>query len=251
MSRFYNSNRKRNRYEPGSNQPFKLSRSKLELFLNCPRCFYNDRRLGIGQPPGYPFALNSAVDALLKKEFDLYRKAGQPHPLMTRHGIEGIPFAHDRIDEWRDALHAGIQFHDAATNLIITGAVDDLWVNPKGELIIVDYKATSKTEPLGIEADWQIGYKRQMALYAWLFKKNNFLVADIGYFVYCNGLVNRDRFDQKLEFDIAVIPYRIDDSWVDKVIRDAHLCLNSPNPPAHSEDCDFCAYNRALSGNPS
>ena len=30
-----------------------------------------DRRLGIAQPPGFPFNLNSAVDNLLKNEFDL------------------------------------------------------------------------------------------------------------------------------------------------------------------------------------
>ena len=59
-------------YNPLDTKPFKLSRSKVELFINCPRCFYLDRRLKIGQPPGFPFNLNSAVDSLLKNEFDLY-----------------------------------------------------------------------------------------------------------------------------------------------------------------------------------
>jgi hypothetical protein len=57
-------------FDPGSDKPFPLSRSKVELYLNCPRCFYLDRRLGIGRPSGPPFNLNSAVDALLKREFD-------------------------------------------------------------------------------------------------------------------------------------------------------------------------------------
>ena len=60
-------------YNPASTQPFALSRSKVELFMNCPRCFYLDRRLGIARPAGFPFNLNSAVDALLKTEFDRYR----------------------------------------------------------------------------------------------------------------------------------------------------------------------------------
>ncbi len=47
---------------------FKLSRSKIDLFLECPRCFYLGNRLGVSRPPGFPFTLNSAVDALLKKE---------------------------------------------------------------------------------------------------------------------------------------------------------------------------------------
>ena len=45
---------------------WRLSRSKIGLFLECPRCFYIDNKLGTGRPPGFPFNLNSAVDALLK-----------------------------------------------------------------------------------------------------------------------------------------------------------------------------------------
>ena len=36
-------------YEAGMEGPFRLSRSKVELYRNCPRCFYLDRRLGIGR----------------------------------------------------------------------------------------------------------------------------------------------------------------------------------------------------------
>src|SRR3972149_10504652 len=71
MSQYYTANRTCGLYNPKDKKPFKLSRSKLELFTECPRCFYLDRKLGVGRPPGFPFALNSAVDALLKKEFDI------------------------------------------------------------------------------------------------------------------------------------------------------------------------------------
>ena len=66
----YNAQRTRNIFDPKSKEPFRLSRSRLELFVDCPRCFYLDRRLGTDRPPGFPFTLNSAVDTLLKKEFD-------------------------------------------------------------------------------------------------------------------------------------------------------------------------------------
>jgi hypothetical protein len=71
MSKYYNPNRKSNLYDKNSTQTFRLSRSKIDMFINCPRCFYLDRKLGVAQPPGYPFSLNSAVDKLLKKEFIL------------------------------------------------------------------------------------------------------------------------------------------------------------------------------------
>src|SRR5580692_1755104 len=106
----YNPQRVRNLYHPGKQQPFKLSRSKIQDFLDCPRCFYLDRRCGTDQPPGPPFRLNTAVDTLLKKEFDKYREEGKPHPLMLKHGIDAIPFAHPELAQWQENFK-GIQFH--------------------------------------------------------------------------------------------------------------------------------------------
>ena len=94
--------RSRNLYNPDSEKPFKLSRSKVDNFVNCQRCFYIDRRLGVGHPPGFPFNINSAVDELLKKEFDLYRAEAKPHPYMSQIDRELIPFQHEKLDEWRE-----------------------------------------------------------------------------------------------------------------------------------------------------
>ncbi|MDD3156417.1 MAG: hypothetical protein PHP14_03375 [Candidatus Pacebacteria bacterium] len=86
-------------YDKNLKQPFKLSRTKIENFIKCPRCFYLDRKLGISQPPGYPFTLNSAVDALLKKEFDVYRADQKIHPLMATYGVKAVPFKNGKMDE--------------------------------------------------------------------------------------------------------------------------------------------------------
>ena len=126
MSQYYNPRRSRNLYDPSSDKPFKLSRSKLDLFIECPRCFYIDRRLGVGRPPGFPFNLNSAVDTLLKKEFDIHRRAGSQHPLLERYGVDAVPVDHEKLNEWRENFK-GVTFHHRETNLIITGAIDDLW----------------------------------------------------------------------------------------------------------------------------
>jgi CRISPR/Cas system-associated exonuclease Cas4 (RecB family) len=245
MSRFYNPKRTRNLFEPLSKQPFKISRSKIDLFLNCPRCFYLDRRLGVGQPPGFPFALNSAVDKLLKKEFDAHRAAGSAHPLMKSYGLDAIPWNHPKIDDWRDALGGGSQYLHPQTNLIITGAIDDVWINPQQEIIIVDYKATAKDSEVNLDADWQIGYKRQMEIYQWLFRKNNFKVSDTGYFVYANGQADKAAFDAKLEFSVVLLPYVGNDSWVDQAIVDLHQCLMSDEIPLSNPECDYCLYREA------
>lgn len=246
MSQYYRPNRISNLYNPDTSDLFRISRSKIDAFINCPRCFYLDRKLGVAQPPGYPFSLNSAVDKLLKKEFDIHRANGTPHPLMKTYGIDAVPLAHEKIDEWRDSLRAGITHKIDGTNVVVTGGVDDVWVKPNGEFIIVDYKATSKEEEVTLDAEWQIGYKRQMEIYQWLFRKNGYKVSTTGYFVYCNGDTDKKAFDGKLEFAIKVIPYVGDDSWVENTVKDAIECLKSDKLPESGVDCDFCKYRKAV-----
>jgi len=244
MSQYYKGKRTRNIFDPISREPFKVSRSKIELFLDCPRCFYLDRRLGVGRPPGFPFSLNSAVDTLLKKEFDIHRTNKTTHPLMKAYGIDAVPFNHKDLAIWRENFK-GVQYLHPKTNLIITGAIDDVWCDPAGELMVVDYKATSKNEEVNLDADWQMGYKRQMEMYQWLMRQNGFRVSDIGYFVYVNGRTDVKAFDGKLEFDVKIIPYQGNDKWVDGAILDLHKCLMGDRVPAASSDCDYCSYREA------
>ena len=49
-------------FDPASTEPFKLSRSGLELFHDCPRCFYLDKRLGIGRPSTYASTMATLED---------------------------------------------------------------------------------------------------------------------------------------------------------------------------------------------
>lgn len=243
MSEYYKPHRKTDWNFGGKN--FKLSRSRLELFIECPRCFYIDNKLGVARPPGFPFSLNAAVDKLLKKEFDIYRAAGEPHPLMAAHKIMAKPLAHDDLDKWRENF-TGVQYLHKPTGLLITGAIDDVWVNDKNEIFVVDYKATSKTSEVNLDAEWQDGYKRQMEIYQWLLRQNGYNVSDTGYFVYVNGRTDKEAFDAKLEFDIKIIPYKGNGDWVEKAIINAHACLSGDDIPEADPVCDYCNYREAV-----
>ena len=234
--------RKSSRFDPKSTELFRLSRSKIDLYMKCKRCFYLDRRHGIGQPPSPPFSLNNAVDELLKREFDHYRALRKPHPLLVENGIDAVPFQHDELEVWRDALHKGVAAPLRDTNLLITGGIDDVWVNSRGELIIADYKATSKNEEVNLDADWQIAYKRQVEIYQWLFQQNGFQVNETAYFVYCNGNKTGDVFNARLDFSIRLLPYRGSTAWIEPALRELHRCLSSDLLPAPTAGCAHCAY---------
>jgi CRISPR/Cas system-associated exonuclease Cas4 (RecB family) len=199
-------------------------------------------RLGVGRPSSFPLTLNNAVDFLMKKEFDIHRANGEAHPLMKTYGIDAVPLDHEQLEEWRDALKRGISTVHKESNLLLRGGVDDVWVTPKGEFIIVDYKATSKDEEITLDDEWKIQYKRQMEIYQWLFKQNGFKVSDTGYFVYVNGKTDKKAFDGKLEFDVTIIPYTGNSDWVPDVLMKMKECLMSEELPEANPNCDYCSY---------
>jgi hypothetical protein len=240
-----NGKRTRNIFDPKSKEPFKLSRSKLELFLQCPRCFYIDRRLGIGRVSGPPFTLNSATDTLLKKEFDWHRGNGTQHSLMKEFGIDAVPYQHPDMDIWRENFK-GVQYLHKPTNFIITGAVDDIWQTPDEKLHVVDYKSTSTTKEITLDDEWKQAYKRQMEIYQWLLRRNDFDVSDVGYFLFVNADTGREHFNGELKFKLQIIEYMGNDDWVEEAIGYAHDCLVDDQIPDPQEECEWCQYNAAI-----
>ena len=237
-------------FDPFSSEPFKVSRSKIDLFSECPRCAYLDMRLGVKRPSMPAFTLNNAVDELLKREFDIHRAKASTHPLLKKYGLDAVPFNDPRMEEWRDALRRGISYLHEPTNLLIRGGIDDVWVNPAGELIIVDYKATSKKIGPSTEDDLYDSYKRQLEIYQWLFRRNGFIVSPTVYFVYVNGKSDAKAFDGKLEFDIELIPYTGSDAWVEPAVYDLKKMLTSDEIPEIGKafgggPCEYCTYRES------
>ncbi len=236
-------------YLPGQKPAFKVSRSKIELFMQCPRCFWLDVRLKIKRPDGPPFNINKAIDELFKKEFDVYRAKKEPHPIMREYNLAAVvPYAHDKLDDWRETF-VGVQSLHEATNLMIFGAVDDLWVDGNGTVMVVDYKATAKDREVSIGADWQISYKRQMEVYQWLLRRNGLDVSDTGYFVYTNGRMDLDGFNDRIEFRTKLIPYKGNDAWVEPTILKMKQCMDTDTMPPVGVSimggaCEFCTYAR-------
>jgi len=213
----------------------KLSRTKIELSIECPRCFWLNMRANISRPPGFPFTLNNAIDFLLKREFDKHREEGTAHAIIKENKIDAIPYKCPEIDMWRHNF-TGVQVEHKPTDFLVFGAVDDIWINPAGELMVVDYKATGSVEHHIYDS-----YRRQMEIYQWLLKNRGLKVSSTGYFVFAR--VNRDNgfADRKLAFDIFVEPLAGDSSWVEEAIFRARKIYEG-DMPAAGEECEYCRY---------
>jgi len=224
-----------------------LSRTAIEQFIRCPKCFYFHRKLGLKPPSMVPLTLAVATDALLKNEFDAVRKSASTHPLWLRENLNVLAFDHPDIDLWRNNFK-GIRVKWSGSDIEIFGAVDDVWINNDTyELHVVDYKSTSKQGIPTIEGGFGDGYKRQMEIYQWLLSNIGYQVSSTGYFLYVNGNKQGGFYDEYLlgnmRFETNIIAYQGNASWVEQTIANAIDCLASEEiPEASGSNCDSCRY---------
>jgi hypothetical protein len=236
------------RYTPGQTNPFVVSRSKIELFTQCKRCFWLEALEGIKRPSSPPFQINKAIDELFKKEFDSYREAQTPHPIMVNNNVKAVPFKHQNMDIWRDTFK-GIRTVHEPSNLEVFGGVDDVWQDENGNLLVVDYKATAKSKEVSLDADWQQSYKRQLEVYQWLLRQNGFKVSDTGYFVYTNAKFDGDNFNDSLTFTTKLISHTGSDDWIETTLVEMRKSLDGPIPEVGDSimggPCEYCTYAKS------
>ena len=240
-------------YKPYQKENFKISRGRFSDFLSCPRCFYLDRIRGL-KPPGTPgWTLNETTDFLLKKEFDECRKKQIPHRLFSKYGLNDVvPFRHKDIDKWRNSLNAGLQVQYKNSNIILTGGIDDVWIDLNSqELIVVDYKSQAKTGYVEqkdyLEDPYHHGYKIQMDFYAYLLIQMGFKVKDTSYFLVCNANRTKNGFYGQMEFDEYLIPYKWNVNWIDKKVDEMIYLMNQHEIPQPNLSCNNCAYSNQYS----
>ena len=245
--------RKRNIYEPLQSADFKISRSKFSDYLTCQRCFFLDRVGGL-EVPGTPgWTLNETTDLLLKKEFDECREAQKPHRIFNQYNLNHIvPFNHPDMNKWRDSLRHGLMARFKSTNIILTGGVDDIWLNTKNnKLIIVDYKSQAKnieiTDDNYLSDVYHKGYKLQMDFYAYLLMAMGFEVDATSYFYVCNANRGKENFMGKMEFDEYLISYEWDADWIDGNVEAMIRLMNQYEPPNPNPSCKNCAYSQQYS----
>ena len=218
----------------------RLSRSKVDLFIQCPKCFWLNINKKITRLSGPPFSLNVAVDHLFKNEFDQYRGKAIP-PRLSSEGLAFVPAEHQKLSEWRENFKGVTRIY-GTTNIEFFGAIDDLWVDQNNVHYVVDYKATSKADEVSLDADWQISYKRQVEFYQWPLRGNGLTVSDQAWFVYTNGIKDAQPFDDLLKFRTKLISYQGNAAWIEPTLDKLISCIQSLESPSPSEECEYCNY---------
>lgn len=237
----------KSRYKPNSGKKTRLSRSQIEAFISCPTCFWKSHKKGIKAVPSPGFSLNSAVDALVKKEFDIYRKTKETPEIFVENSLSYLKaYDHELMDTWVNVFK-GISYYNEKQNIEWYGGVDDVLLNEiTGQLHMVDTKATSKNgQIMSLDNVYNDGeqYKRQLEIYGWLFKKNGFDVSHIGYLMYYNGIKSKERMGLNLSFERTLIEVALDFSWIDNVTNEMFELLQREECPSlNINRCNVCTF---------
>ncbi len=213
-----------------------LSPTRLNLFKECPRCFWLENNQSIKRPQMvFPTILNG-MDSAVKAHVDNYR-GSLPPELLGR--VSGV-LLHDRntISRWRN-WKTGLEYVDANLDAKLIGALDDCLVD-SDFYVPIDFKTRGYPPKKG---DAEKYYQLQLDVYELLLNENGYPTKGIGYVVYyypsnvqAGGVVT---------FDIEVHKMKTNKSNARTTFEAAVNVLKGRLPQSGTE-CSLCAWHDDL-----
>lgn len=220
-----------------NHEQIELSPTTLNLFLECPRCFWIRMKEKKYRPQG-PFpSLPNGIDLFLKEYCDYFRGKPDLPPVLNGMGIKGniIP---DQvlIDKWRRG--EGLKVQGSNSGIILYGKLDEALLLEDGSYAPFDFK-TRGFPPKETHASYQL----QMDVYSLLLQENGCKISDIAYLAYFypkRGVMHFEK--DNLPFSIAVCELKINRDQAKQVFKEAVECLNK-DCPEPNPCCAFCKWN--------
>ncbi|OGW87549.1 MAG: hypothetical protein A3A81_03255 [Omnitrophica bacterium RIFCSPLOWO2_01_FULL_45_10b] len=216
--------------------PIKLSPSTLNLFLECPRCFWLDKVKGIKRPRGIFPSLPGGMDRVIKAYFDTFRAKDILPAELNGNDFKGVQLFHDqvRLEKWRN-WRTGLEYHDEDGS-IFSGALDDLLVKD-GQYIPFDYKTKGSVTT---EEDAVKYYRNQLDGYALLLHENQMPTAGYGYLLYYSPKSVSEK--GAVTFELQAIKIATDYERASSTFKNAVALLKSSAVPAVNGRCEYCGW---------
>ncbi len=215
-------------------QNLRLSPSSLNIFLDCPKCFWLEKNRSIKRPRGIFPSLPGGMDSVIKTYFDAYRiKDEMPPEVKDR--LQGKLFANmSKLEKWRSWSQTELSYEDNAINAALSGALDDCLVE-NGFYIPLDYK----TRGSELIEDPRKYYQTQLDCYCLILDASGFRTKGLAYLLYFWPL---EVFEEgMMRFKVKPIRIETNIDSARKIFRDAVACLKGEIPQA-SMHCEYCSF---------
>lgn len=214
-----------------------LSPSKLNLFEDCPRCFWLQEVKKIKRPEGPTSTLPRGMDYLIKDYFDKYRLLSKLPPEIEK-AIKGLPMQNQKLlNLWRN-WRSGLRYYDKEINAEIGGALDECFTIDN-YYIPVDYK----TRGFALKDDSLSYYQTQLDCYTMLLEKNGYNHLSFGYLIYyipqkidSNGIVR---------FSVEAKKIKTDPKRAYQIFKNAVALLRGLEPQLNNQ-CGFCKWQKLI-----
>ena len=213
----------------------KLSPSSLNIFLECPRCFWLQMNRRIKRPRGIFPSLPGGMDLVIKDYFDKYRiKDELPPEIKGR--VEGKLFNNlDLLKRWRSWRTTDLRYEDKSLNVILSGALDDCLVD--GDYYIpLDYK-TRGSEPKGDPAKY---YQNQLDCYCLILESKGYPTKGIAYLLYYYPRVVEE--DGIVKFEVQPIKIETNIKTAQRTVKNAIKLLSEKDMPQPGPNCEYCNW---------
>ena len=210
----------------------KLSASMLGAALGCPACFWRDYNFPLEfHLPG----VLGKMDRLEKEYYDKYRNKTPPI-------LRGL-IKEKLVDaKMADKLRKGLKYFDGELNAVLSGKMDDCFVNSRGYLVPMDNKtATPKDEK---EDKFLQTYQTQLDTYTFLLQKHGYKTTDYGYLIYYTPESGTP--DKGIIFRAEPKRLSMHPKSAIKVFKYAVNLVRRPKMPGSHKDCETCLWLKAL-----
>lgn len=211
----------------------RISPTSLNLYLECPRCFWLQLNLGIKRPEQPSSTLPNGIDLTLKNYFDYWRINGGFPPILKNKLNYKLLANQATISYFRSR---NFQWYDKETGAYLTGILDDAL--DLGNDIIVPLDNKTRGFP---PTETHFAHIIQMSVYTLLLLENNFKTLNLAYLIYWYFNHKNMELENPLAFNILVEEVKTDPEKVKAVFREAVNVLKKDLPPVNN-DCSYCQY---------
>ncbi len=218
-----------------ASKPIKLSPSSLNLFRECPRCFWLHHNKGIRRPDTIFPSLPGGMDRILKGYFGKYRGTNELPPLVNG----------KLIGKLMNPLPKTLHYIDKELGAILYGRMDEALDFGDGTFAPVDHKTRGSAPAEEILTMYQL----QMDSYDFLMRENGMPTKGIAYLAYYHPADSGD-LHNGFPFDVTIKEVKTDVEHAKKVFTDA-VNLIRGEECAPSPTCSFCMWVGNMQNNQS
>ena len=213
---------------------WKFSPSSLYSFTECKTCFWAENHIG-RHPFTLPLRLNSAMDEKLKSRYDKFRKNNEIPPELINLKEYKLFNDIEVLEDWRTKT-SSLAYTNDKDGYIISGKLDEVLVNKKGDLVVADYKSSGDPP----KDDKYKYYELQLNAYAKMIMEKGYNVADEAYLLhYFPKCKTNASMSVKLDFHADKVNISIPDFL--EIMKEMVELLEGEAPDINNE-CKRCKW---------